>query len=110
MADNVKGVYMNRLLILINQYRSQGDNLIEACHEALRELFPELSFRWARVYGRRWAYLYGDACETGLYSTHIQLNPKYGICIENADRVTTSLLEETVITLKECFAHEETVS
>ncbi len=59
-------------------------NAIISCHNTLQELYPGLKFRWARIYGRRWAYIFGGpGGDLTLGTFRIRLNERYGLCIDN---------------------------
>lgn len=32
---------------------------LQACHQAIQELYPELKVRWTKIYGRRWSHVWG---------------------------------------------------
>jgi len=83
-----------------------GDKLIEGCHQVLLELYPALILRWSRIYGQRWAHIYGDLNEVSTHSLKVQLNRDYGICIYNAEVLDAGILDEIVTVLKECFSNE----
>ncbi len=99
---------MNNLNSLIERhYQSNGD-IICSCHEALKELFPELIVRWARIYGYRWAFIHGtitDNISTSLVK--LRLNYNYGLCIDNAGIITSDELNIIINTLKEYFADDK---
>ena len=99
---------MNNLNSLIEKhYQSNGD-IICSCHEALKELFPELIVRWARIYGYRWAFIHGtitDNISTSLVK--LRLNYNYGLCIDNAGIITSDELNIIINTLKEYFADDK---
>lgn len=92
---------MNSLKFLIDKhYQSCGDIII-ACHQALKELYPELIVRWARIYGYRWAFMHGQAAgDIGRATVKVQLNQDYGLCIDNAGIIAPGELDTIIGTLK----------
>lgn len=99
---------MNNLNFLIERhYQSNGD-IIHSCHQALKELYPELIMRWARIYGYRWAFIHGtvtDNISTSLVK--LRLNDNYGLCIDNASIIAPDELNSIKNTLKEYFADDK---
>jgi hypothetical protein len=79
---------------------------IEVFHRALVEQYPGLQVRWVRIYGKRWAHLYGDAGDISCHPFKMQLNQDYGICIDNLELISHQKLEEIIATLKEHFTDE----
>ncbi len=99
---------MNNLNFLIERYYQSNGDIICSCHEALKELYPELIVRWARIYGYRWAFIHGtitDIISTGVVK--LRLNDNYGLCIDNASIITPEQLNEINNTLKEYFSNDE---
>jgi hypothetical protein len=77
-----------------------------AFHVALLEQYPGLQMRWVRIYGKRWAHLYGDTEGMSCHPLKMQLNQGYGIYIDNPELIPHGNLEEIIATLKECFTDE----
>lgn len=98
---------MDSLRFLIDKYYRLSGDIIRSCHQALHELYPGLKVRWARIYGRRWAFIYGQAADDISSSTlKIQLNKEYGLCIDNVRTVTPPELDAIKTTLRECLDHD----
>lgn len=99
---------MGSLSSLINKYYQYSSDIILSCHQALKELYPELIVRWARIYGHRWAFMHGSAADDISLSTlKVQLNNEYGLCIDNAPIITLAELDTIRTTLKEYFDRDE---
>jgi hypothetical protein len=99
---------MSNLNSLIEGYYQSNGDIICSCHQALKELYPELIVRWARIYGYRWAFIHGtitDNTSTGVVK--LRLNDNYGLCIDNASIITPEQLNEIKNTLKEYFTNDE---
>lgn len=99
---------MSNLNCLIEGHYQNNGDIIHSCHEALKELYPELIVRWARIYGYRWAFIHGtitDNISTGMLK--LRLNDNYGLCIDNASIITPEQLNEIKNTLKEYFSNDE---
>lgn len=77
--------------------------LIETCHQTLIKHYPGLQVRWVRIYGKRWAHLYGDTEGISYQSLKIRLNPFYGICIDNPELIPLSDFDGIINCLKERF-------
>lgn len=99
---------MNNLHSLIERHYQSNSDIIHSCHEALKELFPELIIRWARIYGYRWAFIHGTITpEISTAPVKVRLNDNYGLCIDNASIITPEQLNEIKNTLKEHFNNDE---
>lgn len=86
---------------------SQDHKMFEACQMAMRELYPELQLRWSRIYGSRWAYLSGSSADAiSLNPIRMKINHEYGLCIDNADVISASQLEDIIQSLKGCWFYE----
>ncbi len=99
---------MSNLNSLIEMHYQSSGNIICSCHEALKELYPKLIVRWARIYGYRWAFIHGTITpdiSTALVKLH--LNNNYGLFIDNANIITPDDLNEIKNTLKEYFADDK---
>lgn len=99
---------MGNLSSLINNYYRNNGDIIVSCHQALQQLYPELTVRWARIYGYRWAFIHGsitDNISTGVVK--LRLNDNYGLCIDNAGIITPDELNIIINTLKEYFADDK---
>ncbi|MDD3268619.1 MAG: hypothetical protein PHX14_04800 [Syntrophomonadaceae bacterium] len=83
--------------------QSPAEEHIAFFHQELLQLYPGLLLRWAKIFGSRWAYFYGNSREVALNTVKTTLKPEYGICIDNPDMLGTIELERLVIKLKECF-------
>ncbi|CFY11633.1 Uncharacterized [Syntrophomonas zehnderi OL-4] len=95
-----------KLLALINEYNG-NHGMLTACQMAMQQLYPQLKLRWSRIYGSRWAFLEGNSDDyVPLNPTRIRINNEYGLCIDNADVITASELEDISQSLKECLAYE----
>lgn len=100
----------NAFLKLVEEYR-QGHELLQACQLAMQHTYPQLLVRWARIYGSRWAYLAGSSAETVcLQPARFRFSSEYGICIDNADVLSPTELEDIIQTLEGCFAYAKTQS
>ncbi|MGS0763582.1 hypothetical protein [Syntrophomonas curvata] len=98
---------MDSLSSLINKHYRYSNDIILSCHQALHELYPELNVRWARIYGRRWAFIHGRAADAISFSTlKVQLSTNYGLCIDNANTITPPELDAIRTTLREYFRHD----
>lgn len=80
-----------------------GEELARACNKAILDFYPGLKVRWAKIYGNRWSYLFGNSGEVSLNSKKIRLNDEYGIYIDNSEILKLKELEELIAALKECF-------
>ena len=99
---------MNNLKHLIEKHYQNNGDIICSCHDALKELYPQLIVRWARIYGYRWAFIHGtitDNISTGVVK--LRLNDNYGLCIDNAGIINPDELNEIRNTLKEYFADDK---
>lgn len=99
---------MSNLKFLIERHCQTNGDIICSCHEALKELYPELIVRWARIYGYRWAFIHGiitDNISTGVLK--LRLNDNYGLCIDNANIINPEQLNEIENTLKEYFTNDK---
>jgi hypothetical protein len=99
---------MNNLKHLIEKHYQNNGDIICSCHDALKELYPQLIVRWARIYGYRWAFIHGtitDNISTGVVK--LRLNDSYGLCIDNAGIITPDELDRMINTLKEYFADDK---
>jgi len=91
-------------LVYINICCDDKQSFITASHQALLEQYPGLQVRWVRIYGKRWAHLYGDSSGISCHALKMQLNQDYGIFIDNPELIPYGNLEEIIATLKEYFA------
>ncbi len=89
--------------LLGNHFCNSGAEMIKVCNRVLLELYPGLKIRWARIYGFRWSYLFGNNEEISINIVRVKLNEKYGICIDNAEILSRAEIKEITTTLKECF-------
>lgn len=96
MTCQIKG----RLKIPVN---GTGEELAKACSKAILDSCPGLKLRWAKIYGSRWSYLFGNSGEVSLNTKRIRLNDRYGIYIDNFEILNLKELEELTASLKECF-------
>jgi len=95
---------LNRLRAVVEERQRDEDlDFIKACHEVLAELYPSLHLRWVRIYGKRWAYIYGNWEYLDQGSLRIQLSQDYGICIDNAELVAPLELDQLAAIIKEHF-------
>lgn len=95
---------LERLQAMVKDHKLDEDlDFIQACHQTLKEIYPDLHLRWVRIYGKRWAYIYGNAAELSQNTLRIQLSRDYGICIDNADLVEPVELDQAVAIIKEHF-------
>jgi hypothetical protein len=80
------------------------------CQEELIRAYPDLKLRWVRIYGKRWAYLYGNFDNEGaLAPLKIQLNHDYGLCLDNSEVIPETDLVNILKLLKERFSHVDLV-
>lgn len=99
---------MNKLCLTIEESYQNNLDILLSCHQALKEQYPQLKFRWARIYGRRWSYIHGSAADDiGLNLAKIKLNDKYGLCIENSTDIDLTELDQIITILKEYFTNEQ---
>jgi len=91
---------MAQFPIIDNRFHSKH-KLIETCHQTLLKQYPGLQVRWVRIYGKRWAHLYGDMEGISHQSLKMQLNPSYGICIDNPELIPSGDLDGIINRLKE---------
>ncbi|NLX01158.1 MAG: hypothetical protein GXY40_01305 [Syntrophomonadaceae bacterium] len=99
---------MNNLNSLIERHYKNNGDIIHSCHEALKELYPELIIRWARIYGYRWAFIYGTITpEISTTLVKVRLSDIYGLCIDNAGVISPDELNIIINTLKEYFANDK---
>lgn len=96
MSCQTKG----RLTIHVN---GTGEELAKAYSKAILDSYPGLKLRWAKIYGNRWSFLFGNSGEVSLNSKRIRLNDRYGIYIDNLEILNLEELEELTAALKECF-------
>lgn len=93
-----------------NLYRasrsSSGRALIRQCHCICQEAYPGLALRWARIYGRRWAFVCGEGQAPAYNSIKVELNQDLGICVDNPGVVSLTELEKLINLLREVFAGE----
>ncbi len=92
--------------LLNNHSYSTEEELAKTCNQIILGFYPELKVRWAKIYGRRWSYLYGNSEEISLNFKRIRLNDEYGIYIDNLEILALGELEELTAAMKECFAGE----
>lgn len=89
---------------LINKHYQCNSDIVLSCHQALKELYPELIVRWARIYGYRWAFIHGSAvADISAATLKLRLNDEYGLCIDNAMVITPSQMDEILTTLRSFF-------
>ncbi len=100
---------MGELDTLIKDYSGQGDNWMTACHKALLKTYPEIRVRWARIYGRRWSHILGDAEAESVSTLRVQLNDNYGICIDNGYLLSSREWEAIIETIKGYMAYEPVI-
>lgn len=81
-------------------------DLVEQCQRICREAYPQLSLRWARIYGRRWAHLCGGNQNPVYECRKVKLNQHFGICIDNPGDIGQDELERLINLLREVFACE----
>lgn len=99
---------MSNLSSFIDSYYKSNGDIIVSCHQALQQLYPELMMRWARIYGYRWAFIYGTITDNiGTSLVKLRLNGDYGLCIDNAGIIASDELNEIKNTLKEYFADDK---
>ncbi len=82
---------------------NSGEELARACNKTILRLHPGLKLRWAKIYGNRWSYLFGNNREISLNAKRIRLNEEYGIYIDNPEKMPEKELGELAAALKECF-------
>jgi len=95
--------------LLNNHTFSTDEEFAKTCTQVILDFHPELKLRWARIYGRRWSYLYGNSSEISLDFKRIRLNDDYGICIDNSEVLPPEELEELTTILEKCFAGKTTL-
>lgn len=87
-----------------NQIKSKAENsLIDECQSLINQVYPELSIRWAKIYGKRWAFIKGNQTGLSLNSEKYQLNPKLGIILDNPEVISEEQKKGLLALLKECF-------
>ncbi|KAF1084200.1 hypothetical protein SPSYN_02604 [Sporotomaculum syntrophicum] len=95
---------LDRLQAVVKEHQHDNDlNFIKACHGVLTEIYPCLHLRWVHIYGKRWAYIYGNSGDLGQSSLRIQLSQDYGICIDNAKLVEPVELDQAMAIIKEHY-------
>ncbi len=95
---------LNHLQAVVDEHQHDEDlDFIKACHEVLVELYPGLRLRWVHIYGKRWAYIYGNSGDLTQSSLKIQLSQNYGICIDNTKLVEPPEFDQAVAIIKEHF-------
>jgi len=74
---------------------------LQACHQAIQELYPELKVRWTKIYGRRWSHVWGD--ETSMFSAgrRVQINEGWGIVVDEPCPIPEPELTQMVQVLKD---------
>ncbi|MEN6325438.1 MAG: hypothetical protein ABFD18_04395 [Syntrophomonas sp.] len=82
---------------------SPEEEFIRYMNQELLALYPGLIIRWSRIYGSRWAYLWGTSDGIALNPVKVALNHNYGICIDNPEIFIDDELEKIVFNLKESF-------
>jgi len=82
---------------------------IQELHQALLREYPALQLRWVRIFGPRWAHLYGEAAEASCQAIKIRLNKSYGVCIDNPEYIPGPSLDTLIAQLKERFNDEDLV-
>lgn len=91
------------LLPYIYDCSQEKQDFIMKFHDALHKQYPGIQIRWMRIYGKRWAHMYGDGTVIALQPLKIQLNQDYGICIDNPELIPSENLDELIAVLKEYF-------
>ncbi len=95
---------LNHLQAVVDKHKHYDDlDFIKVCHDVLVELYPGLRLRWVHIYGKRWAYIYGNSDDLNRSSLRITLSRNYGICIDNAELVDPLELDQAVAIIKEHF-------
>lgn len=85
-------------------------DIIRECQNNMALRYPDLKMRWVRIYGKRWAHLYGDSSELSACSPlKIEIEPNFGLCIDNSEIVPAEELETMLETIKERFSHVDMV-
>lgn len=84
---------------------SSEDESVKYLNQELLVLYPELIFRWSKIYGSRWAYLCGNSSEMAANPVKIPLNRDYGICIDNPDILSNGELDRLIFNLKESLTN-----
>jgi len=101
---------LDRLREVVDKHHYDEDqDFIRACHEVLVELYPGLHLRWVRIYGKRWAYIYGNPGDIDQSPRRIQLSPDYGVCIDHAELVDHLELNQLIAIIKEHFNEQVVV-
>ncbi len=78
------------------------NEIIPACHQALQDMYPGVKVRWARIYGHRWAFQYGDRFDE-LTSIQFKINENTGVIISNEELIPEQELPVVIATLRMCL-------
>jgi len=85
-------------------------DVIKECHDELIKVYPDLQVRWVRIYGKRWAHLWGSSSELCSHTPlKIKINQDYGLCIDNSELIPAADLEKVVNEIRERFKQAELV-
>lgn len=88
---------------LKNKKGLKEEDLIDECQQIINAIYPALKVRWAKIYGKRWAFIQGNQGELSLYSERYQLSPSIGIILDNPDIISLEDKAKLLASLKECF-------
>ncbi|MGI5880204.1 MAG: hypothetical protein ACOX6L_06370 [Syntrophomonadaceae bacterium] len=80
----------------------EHNEILPACHQALQDIYPGIKVRWARIYGRRWAFQYGDSFGD-LPAVKYKINEQMGLIISNQELIPDQELPLVLDTLRKCL-------
>ncbi|SHG83542.1 hypothetical protein SAMN02745221_01078 [Thermosyntropha lipolytica DSM 11003] len=91
--------------LLAQKHLYSEERLVEECHTLISRLYPGLAVRWAKIYGKRWAFIKGNQEGLSLHAEKYQLSPHIGIILDNPEAISPEDKKELLAALKECFNH-----
>lgn len=83
-------------------YRERNE-ILPSCHQALQDIYPGIQIRWARIYGRRWAFQYGDGFDSLAVTIKYKINEQMGLIINHQELIPEQELPLVINTLRKCL-------
>ncbi|MBO8158906.1 hypothetical protein [Thermosyntropha sp.] len=100
---------LNLIDLIPEEKVKDEEDLIEKCHEIIKQIYPDLLIRWAKIYGNRWSFIRGDQTGLSLAMEKHQLTKSVGILLDNPEILTPEQKEELLNGLKEAFLNAKYV-
>ncbi len=75
--------------------------VLQACHRAVKELYPGLELRWTKIYGRRWAHIGGDETSMLGAGRRVQINEYWGMVLNEPCPIPEPELVQIVQVLRD---------